>query len=439
MRLLVISGEFPPIRTGDAHHAFHLAQRLAHRGHDVQVLTTPIDGLNTDPSFTVHPLMGKWSWRTAPRLASFVKRCAPDGILLLFVASMYDYHPMMTFAPTIAKSAIPGVPFVTQFEYPGGSRLSLRSFASRLIRKGVSVWAGREGASYAYGTLLRDSDQIIVLSEAHAVELRKASETAGSRIHLIPPPPIMRFSSEDVERARARGRARLRLGENDFLLVFFGYVYNRKGLDTLFHALKSLRDRLPALRLAIVGGQAAHQFCTTKTERHKDYTERMKQLANDLGLADRVIWTGHCDSQSELGSIYLRAADACVLPFDDGVHLNNSSFGAAASHGLPIVTTKSDNTEDCFVDQVNALLCPPRDSRALADAIVTLVEQSATRERLRVGALQMAEEWFSWKRAMDRTLALFGSVVHERTAETLQPADDGYMTETPVSMRTEKK
>ena len=102
--------------------------------------------------------------------------------------------------------------------------------------------------------------------------------------------------------------------------------------------------------------------------------------------------------------MYLYSADACVLPFNDGVTLNRSTLGAAASHGLPIVTTKGMFLESPFIHQQNMLLCPPQDPRALALAIDSLMNSSALCQRLHRGALALAHEWYSWDKAVERTI-----------------------------------
>ena len=101
----------------------------------------------------------------------------------------------------------------------------------------------------------------------------------------------------------------------------------------------------------------------------------------------------------------LRAADICVMPIDIGVQLNNSSFAAAATDGLPVVATQGDMLESPFPHRRNVFLCPPKDARAMATAIKILVDSPALRASLRDGVLQLAREWFSWDLATDRTVA----------------------------------
>ncbi|MGH7825192.1 MAG: glycosyltransferase, partial [Candidatus Binatia bacterium] len=88
--------------------------------------------------------------------------------------------------------------------------------------------------------------------------------------------------------------------------------------------------------------------------------------------------------------------------------LNRSTVAAAAAHGLPIVTTKGQILEAPFIDQANMLLCPPNDPESIAAAVESLITNPELRSQLGAGALQLAREWFSWDKAVDRTIELLG-------------------------------
>ena len=402
MKVLVISAAYPPMHAGESANAHHLCTRLARAGLDVHVLTSADNVGANDAGVTVHPIMRRWSWREVPRLIRFVERCAPDAVLLMYLGGMYGYHPMMTFAPAMVKRRLPRVPFVTRYESPfAGATATTTGLTTRAIRKLAAYAAGGAGVGHDSGTLLRDSDHVIVLCEGHRTVLAEEAPAARPRMVVIPPAPNVRVSSEPPERARLQGRAKLGVDADDFVIAFFGYIYPKKGIETLLEAFQILRRERRRARLVFIGGTI-----DLDAEVSGRYWNDMQRLCADLGVADRTTWTGAFKSDGEEPSLYLRAADVCVLPLHGGVQLNNSSFSAMAAHGVPIVTTRGPMTDDAFVDRDNVLLVEPRDPAALAQAIDTLMQDDDLRERLRAGVTKLAHEWLSWDEAIARTVAL---------------------------------
>ncbi len=54
--------------------------------------------------------------------------------------------------------------------------------------------------------------------------------------------------------------------------------------------------------------------------------------------------------------------------------------------------------------ELHVFLCQPQNPEALAQAMETLMANPELRERLSVGARELAEEWFSWEKAVARTV-----------------------------------
>jgi len=389
MRLLLISGAYPPTRAGEADHARMIAEGLAARGVDVGVLTTRVDAVSGQNGGAVRRVIRRWSWTELPYLAWLLWRYRPDVLLLMYIGWIYDDHPMITFVPTVAKLVRPGTRCITQFENALGSTPGT-SFPARAARKALRILLGENRVHHSYGTLLHDSDSIIVLSDHHRCQLTEGTEQ-DDKVILIPPPPLVPVR-KDSRTTRSEGRQRLGLSEGEFVIAYFGYVYRRKGLETLGAAFRRVvRDR-PGIRLVIIGGPLAGA---------EAYYEEIQTAYRELEIADSVIWSGFVEDPRDL-AIYLSTADVCVLPIDIGIQLNNSSLAAAAASGLPIVTTRGPRLESPFVHGRNVLLCPPKDPAALADAITAVVDDPALRRRLTEGALALAKEWFSWEAAIDR-------------------------------------
>jgi glycosyltransferase involved in cell wall biosynthesis len=394
-RLLVISGAFPPHSSGEAHHALQLSTRLAQRGFDVTVLTTA--GAAAAESTPVWPLMRDWSWRDLPVLARAVRSASPDIVLLMYIGWIYNDHPMITYAPTVTRFLAPRARFVTQFENVIGALPGLRGRAGQLAALTAVGAAGGWRVHYRFGTLFRDSHRIIALSEHHRRLLTRPLRSAPEKVVIVPPPPLL-ILSPDTEGTRERGRQMLGVDQGQFLILYLGYVYPPKGVETLLRAFAILAKERPNARLAIVGGPL---------KGFEDYARDLQRLPTMLGIEEKVRWAGAYPWDSSDGSTMLRSADVCVMPIDVGVALNNSSIGAAAAHGLPLVATEGEQTESAFRHRENVLLCRPLDATIMAGAIKTVMDDEQLREDLARGARRLAEEWFSWDAALDRTIAAF--------------------------------
>jgi len=403
MRVLVVSATFPPVKSGGADYAFRLCQQLAGAGAEVHVLTSRIENVVTGLGISVHPVMRRWSWPEMLRLMLIARRYRPDVINLHFHGGLYNNHPMITLAPTLLKRVVPNTRWVTHIESPGGVRMGL-SWPTRVVRRVVTHLIGRQGLDYEYGTILRDSDRVILLSGSHRNALAKHCADVDEKCVLIPPPPILNMSTEENGAARQRGREMLGVKPDEFLIMHYGYINPEKGIETLLKALQSLSKQSCKVRLVMVGG---HNDVLLKAFNRPNYVQELHDLSAQLGVADRVTWTGYYPSDSDHASLYLKGADVCVLPFNSGVYLNNSSFTAAAAHGLPIIATKGEFVESPFVHQRNVLLGPPEDPEFLAAAVSTLMNNSELRQQLSKGALELAHEWFSWDKALERTIEAF--------------------------------
>jgi glycosyltransferase involved in cell wall biosynthesis len=399
MNLLVVTAAYPPMQVAEADHAYHLCQRLAQRGLRVEVLTTAGCMRQESELLNIRPVIRDWSWSDVPRFVRHLKQSSPDAVLLMYLDRAYNNHPMITFAPTIIKKLFPKALIVLQVEDRHGIRPDQCSAVTRTIRKAVALSVGLNRVNYLFGTLLQSSDRIIVLSELDRTELAKHDPSVTDKSVLIPVPPILHVRPEDNGESRLEGRRALGVDPGHFLFAYFGYAYPGKGVETLLRAFEQVAANRPESRLAMIGGGL-----TGSSMQRRAYLEEMRALAQQLGIDDKVRWTGEYPWDSDIGSMYLRAADACVFPMDAGVYLYNSSFAAAAVHGLPLVATQGEPREREFLHGENVLLCTPRSVDALRGAMTAVQGDSDLRRRLRAGAMRLAAECFSWEIAIDRTI-----------------------------------
>jgi FkbM family methyltransferase len=422
MKVLIISA-FPPDPAPEANHALHISEHLAQSGLDVDVLCKTGSIAGTQNNIAVHPVIDDWTWSSLPRLARCMRRCRPDVVLLLYIGWVYNHQPLITFLPTICKAILPGVPCFTQFENID-TGFPPRSFLTRALRNAMALWAGGKDVHRLFGTLLRDSARIIVLSSPHRARLAAHCPEIEDKSVIMPPPPLIRFCQDPVT-ARRQARATIGAADGDFVLVYWGYVYPGKGVETLLEAFRIVYNGNRKIRLVIVGGSL--EFPTGPIS-CGDYFQMVRELPERLGIAQRVTWTGHFDWDSDTGSRYLHAGDACVLPFDYGVTLNNSSLAAASTHGLPVIATNLPVGRDEGLEHGrNIYLCPPQDARALAEAIELVSDSADLRERLRLGILALARDWHDWNTMTRRLVEILAASREEARGHPVAQGDRAHL------------
>jgi glycosyltransferase-like protein len=204
-----------------------------------------------------------------------------------------------------------------------------------------------------------------------------------------------RPAHDEAERTRARNG----LGER-FAVMTVGGIEPRKGSLTLLEGFAALRDLVPEHDplLLIAGGMTLFDY------RHE--RERFDALAGELGVTPHVRVLGPLPS-GEMERLF-RAADAFAFPSV------KEGFGLAALEALaaelPVVASDLDVFKDFLIDEVSALLTPVGDGAALGRALARLALDPALGDHLRAGGREIVPR-FTWDAAAE---------AHERAYEVVQ-------------------
>jgi glycosyltransferase involved in cell wall biosynthesis len=169
----------------------------------------------------------------------------------------------------------------------------------------------------------------------------------------------------------AEPRARHDTPEGAPLLIAMGRLHMAKAHDVTLSALAHLPDAF--LWIAGDGPLAG----------------RLKSLAEELGVAERVRFLGWREDASAL----YRAADICVFP-SRYEPLGNTVIQAWA-HGVPVVAAASVGPANLIRDGEDGLLVPVDDADALAAAVQRLLDDPALTARLRDAGLARAAADFA--------------------------------------------
>ncbi len=184
-------------------------------------------------------------------------------------------------------------------------------------------------------------------------------------------------------------------GGGELGLLCVASLTPRKGHAVLFHALARLKRYTWRL------------FCAGSELLHPPTAALLRDLAAELGLAERIEFLGELDAA--VLAIRYRLADVFVLPS------HHEGYGMvlaeALAWGLPIVSTTAGAIPDT-VPADAGLLAPPGDEAALAEALARVMTEPALRERLAAGARAARQSLPGWP----ETCARFAAALDEVTA-----------------------
>jgi glycosyltransferase involved in cell wall biosynthesis len=86
----------------------------------------------------------------------------------------------------------------------------------------------------------------------------------------------------------------------------------------------------------------------------------------------------------------------------------------------PIVATRAGGIPEIVEDGINGLLVPPRDARALADAILRALGDDDMRARIGAAGYARVAERFTVERMVAGTAAVYQRIVNDRTGKSLK-------------------
>ena len=357
MKVVVVSGIWPPDVGGPASHAPALAAALLEAGHDVEVVTTA----DAPPAQRPYPV--RWVSRAATpplRHVAVVREIvrAARGADCVYATTMVRRAALgaaLARRPLVVKlvadeayeRAVRAHRYAGTLEdfqrAPGGLRI-------RLLR------TTRTAA-------LRRARRILVPS-AYLRDLAIGWGLRPGRVTVVPNP------APELPALAGRDGARALLNVEGFTLAAAGRLTPQKALGDALEALAQVED----VSLIVAG----------------DGPERgaLERRAQELGLSPRVRLLGARPRDEVL--LIFRAADAAILT-SAWENLPHSVLEALAV-GTPVIATAVGGVPEVVRDGVNGLLVPPGDVGELARAIRRVSSDGALLAALAAEAPGSVEE-----------------------------------------------
>ncbi len=237
------------------------------------------------------------------------------------------------------------------------------------------------------------TDLAIAVSQSTAEFVIKARQIPAEKTKVVYlGVPLEEFSRQRPADEIAAARAELGIAPGEFAIGCVTRLHDSKGNQFLVEAAKLVVSERPQAKFFLVG--------------EGPLLESLQQQAQALGLGDRFVFAGFAKDVARVVSAF----DVSVFPsLWEGTPL--TVFEALAM-GKPIVATDADGLLDVLTADRDAIIVPKRDARALADALIRMIDEPETRARLGAAAYETGRQYdiAAFVRKMERLYELLHRV-----------------------------
>jgi len=375
MRICLVAGIFPPEIGGPATYVPRIASALVNRGHQISLITLS-DELGHDDS--CYPFSVSRILRSQAKLVR-VPRTVYE-IAAVARGSDVIFANGLLFESFIAAKIV-GKPLVMKVV---GDWAWERVINARKIGDNLDQFQQRHyNPSIEFLKLLRAfvtrQADLVVTPSYYLRRIVIGWGVSEERVHVI-------YNALEPQDNAEPARLPAFPGPT---VVTVGRLVSWKGIDRLLKVITGL----PNVRLIVIG----------------DGPQRgsLQLLAGELGLGDRVIFTGSIPNSQVIS--YLKAADVFVL---NSIYEGLPHTVLEAMHtGLPVIATDAGGTSELVDHETNGILIRPRDDAALERALRRLLKAPNERKRLAAAAQETVRQHFRWDRLVDSVEMLLLSAV----------------------------
>jgi glycosyltransferase involved in cell wall biosynthesis len=218
---------------------------------------------------------------------------------------------------------------------------------------------------------LKNIDSLTVVSE----ELKEKAVSIGYKNNIeVIPMGIDTAKFKHVETNEIRKRYNL----SGKILLFVGLFNEVKGIEYLIRALPFVIKKQPAITLILVGDGMLNV--------------KLKKIAEELGVTNNVIYTGLIPNNEM--PLYFSTADLVISPsLSEGCPVVMMEAMACSSL---IICSDIDAFQKHIKNDENGFIVQVKNSKAIAEKIIELLENPNELNNVRVNARKYALENFDW-------------------------------------------
>ncbi len=202
------------------------------------------------------------------------------------------------------------------------------------------------------------------------------------------------FPMPNINKPRENVRLGLGIGKDERIIVSAGRIVPWKGFKFLISALAPLlKDN--RCKLVIMGESFYWK---------KDYLDSVKEHAVKLGVADRVVFTGHVESPQNV----FAASDIFVLP--SRLEPFGRVLAEAMLCGIPAIAMNEAGPSEIIINNKTGILIRPGDENEMRDAVHRLISNAVVCNAMGRAACDDIAERFPLQKTINEIETLYAGM-----------------------------
>lgn len=372
MKIILLAADFPPSVGGIQQYVSSLARALGECGEDVHVVATAQAGSEEfDAGFGVPvvrvAVRSKWQiWQGMRRAAVELAHQSPGAAIT-------------------ATKWFPEGPAAIQAARSTGGTSAMIGYDREFALHGLNVvkWGMQK-------YVLRGCDVACGITGFVVEGLQRMGAAAAKIRRLGGGVDSARFypDAEAAERLRAEFELQAQP-----VICTASRLARHKGHRHVLQALRLVVEQLPDTHYVIVG--------------EGPYQPELERFAEQCGVSEHVTFAGRV-SDEELRAYYTMAEVMAMPSFDIPGYPNEGlglTYLEANACGTPVIGADSGGVSEIIEDGASGLLVPPRDHKALAEAVLKLLRDPGYAAELGEYGRQRVLSDFSWAQVAERFIS----------------------------------
>lgn len=362
MKIAEIVCTFPPHHGGMGYVCYHNAIELARLGHDVTVFTLNHgkNGIQSPDEFKVEWLRSPFIYGDGGMVPQLIRKLSEFDILHL-------HYPFFGGAEYVclASKLIQNKLFLTYHMDVEGTT-NLKSLIIAIYEKLLLKWI----MNCACGISAPSRKFLQSTKAGGVVPWSKYVETGHGGVDTDVFYPSEKDGLIIRDKYNLTGKT---------VVLFVGNLLAFKGLHLLIDAVSKIQNN--EIVLLVIGGGYEE--------------ERYRKQVNELGLKNRVIFTGPKSHEEDL-RLYYNAGDFLVLP-----STHSESFGLVALEAMatekPVIISDLPGPAGIVQNGIDGFIVPVNDPIALREKIEFISNNNELRFKMGKAAINKIEAEYSWK------------------------------------------